>query len=118
MRIATNTLSNEIVRQIQQLSSKQAKLQNQVATGQRIFQPEDDPTAVGRVLNLESEQRNTTQYQQNATRAMIDHLAKMHQLSRQDAYLLCSLVVDLKISEIVDAGVWNVGMTMPLAVFV
>lgn len=70
MRVVTNTLSNEIVRQIQQLGSKQAKLQNQVATGQRIFQPEDDPTAVGRVLNLESEQRNTTQYQQNATRAM------------------------------------------------
>ena len=70
MRVVTNTLSNEIVRQIQQLGSKQAKLQNQVATGQRIFQPEDDPTAVGRVLSLESEQRNTTQYQQNATRAM------------------------------------------------
>jgi flagellar hook-associated protein 3 FlgL len=70
MRVVTNTLSNEIVRQIQQLGAKQAKLQNQVATGQRIFQPEDDPTAVGRVLNLESEQRNTTQYQANATRAM------------------------------------------------
>lgn len=70
MRVVTNTLSNEIVRQIQQLGAKQARLQNQVATGQKIFQPEDNPTAVGRVLNLESEQRNTTQYQQNATRAM------------------------------------------------
>ena len=29
-------------------------------------------------------------------------------LSREDAYLLCSLVVDLKISEIVDAGVYVV----------
>jgi flagellar hook-associated protein 3 FlgL len=70
MRVVTNTLSNAIVRQIQQLGSQQAKLQNQVATGQKIFQPEDNPTAVGRVLSLESEQRNTTQYQQNATRAM------------------------------------------------
>ncbi|MEO7414178.1 MAG: flagellin [Opitutaceae bacterium] len=69
MRVVTNTVSNEIVRQIQLLGTKQARLQNEVATGQRIFQPEDDPTAVGRVLNLESEQRNTTQYQQNATRA-------------------------------------------------
>lgn len=70
MRVVTNTVSNSIVRQIQQLGTQQAKLQNQVATGQRIFQPEDDPTAVGRVLNLESEQRNTAQYQRNAERAM------------------------------------------------
>ena len=34
MRIASNTVSDGIVRQIQQLSSQQAKLQNQVATAQ------------------------------------------------------------------------------------
>lgn len=70
MRVVTNTVSNSIVRQIQQLGTQQAKLQNQVATGQRIFQPEDDPSAVGRVLNLESEQRNTAQFQRNGQRAM------------------------------------------------
>jgi acetamidase/formamidase len=37
---------------------------------------------------------------QNATRAMIDHLTAHYDLSPEDAYLLCSLVVDLKISEI------------------
>ena len=41
---------------------------------------------------------------QDATRAMLDHLTATYGLSREDAYLLCSLVVDLKISEIVDAG--------------
>ena len=70
MRIATNTISDNIVRQIQALGTQQAKLQNQVATGQRIFQPEDDPSAVGRVLNLETEQRQLAQYQNNATRAL------------------------------------------------
>ena len=55
---------------------------------------------------------------QNATRAMIDHLTKMHQLSREDAYLLCSLVVDLKISEIVDAGVYVVSAFLPEAIFI
>ena len=29
----------------------------------------------------------------------------------QDAYMLCSLAGDLKILEVVDAGVWNVGFT-------
>lgn len=70
MRITNNTLSENIVRQIQQLGSQQAKLQSQVASGQRIFNPEDDPTAVGRVLNLESEQRQITQYLSNADRAL------------------------------------------------
>jgi flagellar hook-associated protein 3 FlgL len=70
MRIATNSVADSIVRQIQQLSSQQARLQNQVGTGQRIFQPEDDPSAVGRVLNLESEQRQLRQYARNANRAL------------------------------------------------
>lgn len=70
MRITNNTLSENIVRQIQQLGTQQAKLQTQVASGQRIFQPEDDPTAVGRVLDLESEQRQIAQYLRNADRAL------------------------------------------------
>lgn len=70
MRITNNTLSENIVRQIQSLGTQQAKLQTQVATGQKIFQPEDDPTAVGRVLDLESEQRQIAQYLRNADRAM------------------------------------------------
>ena len=70
MRVASNTVSDGIVRQIQSLSAQQAKLQNQVATGQRISQPEDDPAAVGRVLNLQSELRQITQYGTNASSAL------------------------------------------------
>jgi flagellar hook-associated protein 3 FlgL len=70
MRISSNTVSESIVRQIQQLNSQQAKLQSQVATGQRISQPEDDPAAVGRVLNLESERRQLEQFGSNANRAL------------------------------------------------
>ena len=70
MRIASNTLSDSMIRQIQQLTSDQAKLQLQVSTGRRITQPEDDPAAVGRVLNLQSEQRELKQYASNATRAL------------------------------------------------
>jgi len=53
-----------------------------------------------------------------AVRNMIAWLVEEHGLSREDAYVLCSLAGDLRIHEIVDAGVWNVGMTMPLGVFV
>lgn len=70
MRISNHTLSAGLIRQIERRSSEQARLQAQVATGQRIAQPEDDPSAVGRVLQLESEQRRIGQYQRNADRAL------------------------------------------------
>jgi acetamidase/formamidase len=54
---------------------------------------------------------------QDAIRAMIDHLTKTYGLSGEDAYLLSSLCVDLKISEIVDAGQYVVSALLPQAVF-
>jgi acetamidase/formamidase len=54
---------------------------------------------------------------QDALRAMIDHLGARHGLSPEDAYLLSSLVLDLKISEIVDAGQYVVSALLPDAVF-
>lgn len=70
MRVSTLTISNTVIKQLQQLGTQQSKLQVQVATGQRIFNPGDDPTAVGRVLNLESEARTLGQYERNIDRAM------------------------------------------------
>jgi acetamidase/formamidase len=54
---------------------------------------------------------------QDAVRAMIDHLGEEHGLSREDAYVLSSLCVDLKISEVVDAGQYIVSALLPQAVF-
>jgi acetamidase/formamidase len=54
---------------------------------------------------------------QDAIRAMIDHLGRRYGLSPEDAYLLCSLVVDLKISEIVDGGQYIVSALLPEAIF-
>lgn len=54
---------------------------------------------------------------QDAVRAMIAHLSETYRLSAEDAYALSSLCVDLKISEIVDAGQYIVSALLPLAVF-
>lgn len=54
---------------------------------------------------------------QDAARAMIAHLSETYRLSAEDAYVLSSLCVDLKISEIVDAGQYIVSALLPLAVF-
>jgi acetamidase/formamidase len=53
---------------------------------------------------------------QEAVRAMVAHLSKTYGLSGEDAYLLSSLCVDLKISEIVDAGQYVVSALFLLAV--
>lgn len=54
---------------------------------------------------------------QDAVRRMIDYLGREHGVDPVDAYLLCSVAVDLKISEVVDAPNWIVTAYCPLAIF-
>jgi acetamidase/formamidase len=53
----------------------------------------------------------------DATRRMIDWLGREHGLSSVDAYLLCSVGVDLRISEIVDQPNFIVTAHCPLSIF-
>ena len=52
-----------------------------------------------------------------ATRYMIDYLVAEHGLTRNEAYVLCSLAGDLKISETVDVPHMLVSMHMPKSIF-
>jgi acetamidase/formamidase len=53
----------------------------------------------------------------NAIRHMIAYLQQSYGLSRPEAYMLCSVAVDLKICEIVDAPHWLVSAFLPLSIF-
>jgi acetamidase/formamidase len=53
----------------------------------------------------------------DAVRSMIDLLASQLGLAPVDAYMLCSVCADLRISEIVDQPNWVVSLYMPRAVF-
>jgi acetamidase/formamidase len=55
---------------------------------------------------------------QQAVRYMIEHLVETRGLSREQAYVVCSVAADLKISEIVDAPNWIVSAFVPEAIFV
>jgi acetamidase/formamidase len=48
---------------------------------------------------------------------MVEHVSGTYGLSPEDAYLLSSLCVDLRISEIVDAGQYIVSALLPEMVF-
>ena len=54
---------------------------------------------------------------QQAIRYMIDHLVEERGLSREQAYILSSVAVDLSISEIVDAPNWIVSASLPESIF-
>lgn len=51
-----------------------------------------------------------------AVRAMIAYLGDRYGLSREDAYALASVAVDLKISEVVDAPNWVVSAFLPRSI--
>ncbi|HEY1763284.1 MAG TPA: hypothetical protein VGF85_00075 [Opitutaceae bacterium] len=87
MRIATNTVFDTMTSEIQNLDSAQGTLQAQLSTGLSISQPSDDPTTIASVLNLISENQQTTQFNSNATTALqisqasYSGLTEMNQLS-------------------------------------
>ncbi len=53
----------------------------------------------------------------SAVRAMIDWLVRDQGLSLHEAYAICSVAGDLKISEVVDIPNWVVSMTVPRGIF-
>jgi len=53
----------------------------------------------------------------DAVRRMIDWLGREHGLAAVDAYLLCSIAIDLRISEIVDVPNVIVTAHCPLSIF-
>jgi len=54
----------------------------------------------------------------DAIRDMIDYLGREYRLAPELAYALCSVAVDLRISEVVDVPNWVVSAYLPNAIFV
>ncbi|CAN5154613.1 acetamidase/formamidase family protein [soil metagenome] len=53
----------------------------------------------------------------DSLRAMVEHISVTYGIEPVEAYVLASLAVDLKISEIVDAPNWIVSSYLPLSIF-
>jgi acetamidase/formamidase len=52
-----------------------------------------------------------------AIRHMIDHLVRERDLTRTQAHLLCSVAVDLKVNQVVDAPNWTISAYLPESIF-
>jgi len=68
MRVTAASFGNDFRTQLAKLAERQMRLQQQIATGQRIDAPSDDPQAMRRVLDLRSELRTLNQYQDNISK--------------------------------------------------
>ena len=65
-------------------------------------------------MGIDSDMLRATQ---KAVRAMIAYLVAVQGLTREDAYLLCSLAVNLKMAEVVDMPNYAIAATLPLNIF-
>jgi flagellar hook-associated protein 3 FlgL len=65
MRVTASSFPNVLNYQLGQLATKQARLQVQAGTGQRFSAPSEDPRAMRKVLDLQSEIKSLIQYEKN-----------------------------------------------------
>lgn len=70
-----------------------------------------------RIGDLENLSEDLTLAARDALLQMIDYLVKVRGLTREQAYILCSVAVDLRISQLVDVPNFGVLAVLPLEVF-
>ena len=70
MRVTFNSYSDSLISQLGKQGNTQAKLQNQISSGQRINQASDDPIAAQRILSLQTSGAQMQQYYTNAGTAL------------------------------------------------
>jgi flagellar hook-associated protein 3 FlgL len=87
MRIATNTIFNDMANQIQDLDATQNTLESELSTGLSFTEPSDNPTGMSSVLGLVSQDQEESQYAANANTALqisqasYTGLSQLYQLS-------------------------------------
>ena len=100
-------------------------IKNTIIAGTRAIVPAADPTQLAMSAEMLAQgYYHTTgtgpdlmENAKNAVRDMVDWLVTDQQLSLHEAYALCSVAGDLKISETVDLPNWVVSMTLPRGIF-
>jgi len=68
MRVAQSSFPDELGRTVNELTVRQARLQTQASTGQRIRNAEDDPSAFLNVLQLQGDFQKLGQYSDNVSK--------------------------------------------------
>lgn len=102
MRISTSTLYSEGVTAMQQMQNNLAKTNLQLATGQRMLSPADDPAAAARAIELNQSDASNTQFGNNRSAA-----ANTLSLAEGTLSSVTSVLQDLKSLGVETSGVKN-----------
>lgn len=70
MRVTSNTFPTSLSEQLSRLNLRQTRLNEQAATGQRIRNPEDDPSAMHRVMDMQRDMKVAGQYERNVSQLL------------------------------------------------
>ncbi|MEK5478254.1 flagellar hook-associated protein FlgL [Paenibacillus sp. FSL R5-0407] len=70
LRVTSNMMSNQVLRNLNKNLNKMADLQNQESTGRKLNKPSDDPVGVTYALRYRSELSANSQYQRNVDTAL------------------------------------------------
>jgi flagellar hook-associated protein 3 FlgL len=68
-RITSNMISRSVLNDLNDVSTRLAKTQQQMSSGKQITRPSDDPYGTSRALTLRSDVAGTQQYQRNVSEA-------------------------------------------------
>ena len=71
-----------------------------------------------KIAELENLPNDLTLASRNALLAMIDYIVDTHGYSREQAYIIASVAVDLRIGQVVDEPNVGVSALLPLDIFV
>jgi len=69
-RVTNSILISDLVRTLNERMRVLSDLENQVATGKRVYYASDDPAAAGLILELRNRLRQNSQFQENAENAV------------------------------------------------
>ncbi|MGF1449095.1 MAG: hypothetical protein ACFB20_06725 [Opitutales bacterium] len=96
MRVPDSSYYNMLLPQLERLNAKQINLQNQAATGQRVFRASEDPAAVGRALELQGEKDQIQQFARNISRGEAVSNASFNSIEGMQEILLRSDEIAVK----------------------
>jgi acetamidase/formamidase len=83
----------------------------------QLLSSPDTPRSMGQSIGSSASGPDLKEDARHAVRALIEWLGRERQLSPEDAYLLCSLAADLRISQIVNEPNYCVTALLPLSIF-
>ncbi len=114
------TSGNDEIRDIEPTRFHQTvgiPLKDRDASGKLISQPYFKYLESAKIENLENLSESLTMAARHALLQMIDYIVREHGLSRQQAYILCSVAVDLRVGQVVDVPNYVVTAVLNLDVF-